>query len=120
MKSNSELIQELQREAASGNWYGVGLIVAFSPEQGREDDAITTDLANPLASLNEAVNSGGNPIGFIFSVVQDNRLTIRTRILPQHEDNPLLRQRLIGWANGFHKALDQTGIANNLWKGGQA
>jgi hypothetical protein len=112
------LILELQSEP--GSWDRVTLIVVFPPEQGRDDVAIFANSGDSLALLTEAVSSGGEPIGLICSVLRPEGVIVRTRILPEHENDPSAQERLRQLAKEFEIEIAKTGIVNNLRRVGQA
>jgi hypothetical protein len=118
MRSPSDLIVEL--EGQFEGWDSVALIVAFPPEKGREEATIFANAADRLSLLAEAVNSGGEPIGFIRSALRADRVIVQTRMLPEYENDQPAQEHLREMANRLEIEIGKTSVVSNLPKGGQA
>jgi hypothetical protein len=87
MRTTVELIEELKAEAAK--FTTVVLVVGFEST----NVSIPAEGLDGLKLLNEAVESGGEPIGLIGTVLDGRTMRLYNRVLAEHADEP--------WAHEF-------------------
>ena len=106
MRTTKNLIDELDRTAQGFN--SVLLAVVF-PEESyftRFVDSSAGTSMERLAQLNDLIQSGGNPLGFIaidYSAARE--FVIRGWLLQEHERNNSMREFMSGLVESYRKQL---------------
>ena len=99
MRSTQELIAELDEESSKHRY--VAIVVAFEigPVFVKAVDA------HRLQTLNEAVDSGGKPIGLIVADRAQGKLGVTTKIYPENLHQEQWLVYLVGLTDSFRGLL---------------
>jgi enhancing lycopene biosynthesis protein 2 len=112
MRSTKDLIDELHRDADSGHYSFVALVLGF---QNTTEFVISDEGSNAdqLTKLNSAIGAGGKPIGMlgVKPAATGNMGAVGVRLLPEHGDDPERRKYLQTLAATFVAILESKGLA---------
>lgn len=106
VRTAKNLIDELERTAQGFN--SALLVVAF-PEESyftRFVDSNTGTSTEKLAQLNDLIQSGGNPIGFIaIDYGAAREFMVRGWLLREHEKDNSMREFMSGLVESYRRQL---------------